>query len=215
MSIRVVLVDDQADFREGMAQLLAAEPDIEVIAQAGNGSEALRLAMNSRPEVILMDLRMPVMDGVEATRQLRRSLPQTKIIALTTFDDDELVFDVLREGALSYLLKDASAEEVAGAIRAARDGRSVLSSGVTDKVVTEFARMAKLAPRVSSEDLGLSPREAEILRLVANARSNKQIAGELLIAEGTVKNHLTSIFLKLGVHDRTHAALFAREHGLA
>lgn len=215
MSIRVMLVDDQPDFREGMAQLLGAEDDLEVVAEAGNGSDGLRLAMNTRPDVVLMDLRMPVMDGVEATKKLRRALPQTKIIALTTFDDDQLVFDVLREGALSYLLKDASAEQVAEAIRAATEGRSVLSKGVTDKVVSEFARMAKLSPRVSTEELGLSPREAEILRLVANARSNKEIAGELHIAEGTVKNHLTNIFSKLGVHDRTHAALFAREHGLA
>jgi len=212
--IRIVLVDDQAMFREGLRTLLATQPDFEVVGEAANGGEALRLCATCQPEVVLMDLRMPVLDGVAATRQLRTLYPDVRVIVLTTFDDDEDIFEGLRAGALGYLLKDASSTKLFEAVRAAARGESFLQPSVATKVVAEFARLVDQAPRAEAPAEALSERELAVLRLVAQGASNKEIAAALFIAEGTVKNHLTSILAKLEVRDRTQAALKARELGL-
>lgn len=210
--IRVLLVDDQALFREGLRTLLSVQADIEVVAEAGNGEEALRQAAKAVPDVVLMDLQMPVLDGVAATRRLRAELPEAKVIVLTTFDNDEYVFEGLRAGAVGYLLKDAPSEKLVEAIRAAARGESFLQPSVAAKVIAEFARMSEQAP-VRPQPLvePLSDRELEILRLIATGASNKEIASLLFIAEGTVKNHITNILGKLEVRDRTQAALKAKE----
>ncbi|HOC20748.1 MAG TPA: response regulator transcription factor [Anaerolineae bacterium] len=212
--IRIVLVDDQAMFREGLRTLLATQPDFEVVGEAANGGEALRLCATCQPEVVLMDLRMPVLDGVAATRQLHALYPDVRVIVLTTFDDDEDIFEGLRAGALGYLLKDASSTKLFEAVRAAARGESFLQPSVATKVVAEFARLVEQAPRIEAPVAALSERELAVLHLVAQGASNKEIATTLFIAEGTVKNHLTSILAKLEVRDRTQAALKARELGL-
>ncbi|GAP16236.1 response regulator [Levilinea saccharolytica] len=213
--IRILLVDDQALFREGLNTLLSVQPDFEVVGEASNGEEALRLAVQLQPHVILMDLRMPVLDGVTATRRLRTLLPDCRVIVLTTFDDDEFVFDGLRAGAVGYLLKDVSSDKLFEALRAAARGEYFLLPSITAKVIEEFARVSPVA-RVPVEPLvdPLSAREIEILRLVATGASNKEIAEMLVIAEGTVKNHLTNILAKLSAKDRLQAVLKARELGL-
>ncbi len=187
----------------------------EVVGEATNGEEALRLAATLHPDVVLMDVRMPVLDGVAATRRLHGMIPTCRVIVLTTFDDDEYVFEALRAGAIGYLLKDAPSEKLFEAIRAGARGESFLQPAVAAKVVAEFARLAD-KPRVARQTLAdpLSEREREILRLVANGASNREIASQLVIAEGTVKNHVTNILSKLSVTDRTQAALKAREIGL-
>jgi DNA-binding NarL/FixJ family response regulator len=216
MTIHVLLVDDQRLFREGLRTLLSGRPDLEVVGEASNGKEALEVATAVKPDVVLMDLRMPVLDGVAATRLLRQELPESRVIVLTTFEDDEYVFDALRAGAVGYLLKDVSSATLVEAIRTAARGESFLQPSITSKVVAEFKRMAEPPPAAEEQPLvePLSDREVEILALVATGASNKEIAGQLFIAEGTVKNHLTHILGKLGVRDRTQAALRARELGL-
>jgi len=214
MSIRVLLADDQALFREGIRMLLSVQPDIEVVGEARDGEEAIQLAAKLRPTVVLMDLQMPRLDGVEATRLLRDSLPDCRVIVLTTFEDDEYVFDGLRAGAVGYLLKDTSAEALVQAIRAAARGEAFIQPSVAAKVVAEFSRLADQVPRADPLAETLSDRELQVLRLVAKGATNKEIASTLVIAEGTVKNHVTSILGKLGVRDRTQAALKAKEIGL-
>jgi DNA-binding NarL/FixJ family response regulator len=213
--ISVLLVDDQPLFREGLRTLLSVHPDLEVVGEAGNGEEAIRLARLLRPSVVLMDLQMPVLDGVAATRRLHHEQPECRVIVLTTFDDDELVFDGLRAGAVGYLLKDAPSEKLAEAIRVAARGETFLQPSVAAKVVAEFARLSK--KKIGSPDVlvePLSERELEILRLIGRGASNREIAGELFLAEGTVKNHVTNILEKLAVRDRTQAALKAKDSGL-
>jgi DNA-binding NarL/FixJ family response regulator len=215
MPIRILIVDDQSLFREGLNTLLSVQPDFEVVGEARNGEEAIGLAGSLHPDVILMDVRMPVLDGVAATRRLKEAQPDCRVIVLTTFDDDEYVFEGLRAGAVGYLLKDAPSPNLFEAIRAAARGESFLLPSVAAKVVAEFSRLADLAPIHPDPMIEpLTKRELEILRLIARGASNKQIAGQLVIAEGTVKNHITSILNKLGVHDRTQAAIKARESGL-
>ncbi len=213
--IRVLLVDDQALFREGLHTLLSVYPDLEVVGEAGNGEEALRQAARLRPAVVLMDLQMPVLDGAAATRRLHESQPDCRVIVLTTFDDDEYVFEGLRAGAAGYLLKDAPSAKLVEAIRAAARGESFLEPSVAAKVVAEFARLSNRPPAPSGALVEpLSERELEILRLVAAGASNKEIAGRLSIAEGTVKNHVTNILGKLEVPGRLQAVNRARELGL-
>lgn len=215
MAVSILIVDDQSLFREGLRTLLSVQADFDVVGEAGNGEEALRLAVKLQPNVVLMDLRMPVMDGVTATRRLHEVLPQCKVIVLTTFDDDENVFDGLRSGAVGYLLKDVSSDKLFEAIRAAAKGEYFLLPSITAKVVAEFSRMPRNAPnQVETLSEPLSPRELEILRLVATGASNRDTAESLVIAEGTVKNHLTNILGKLDVKDRMQAVLKAREYGL-
>ena len=213
--IRILLVDDQPLFREGLRTLLSVHSDFEVVGEAGNGEEALKLVRSLLPSVVLMDLQMPVLDGVAATRRLKAEQPQCRVIVLTTFDDDEMVFDGLRAGALGYLLKDAPSEKLSEAIRLAARGESFLQPSVAAKVVAEFARLtSKPAMHAKALVEPLSDRELEILRLITDGASNREIAGTLFLAEGTVKNHVTNIPGKLGVRDRTQAALKARDTGL-
>ncbi|MBV9209403.1 MAG: response regulator transcription factor [Acidobacteria bacterium] len=213
--IRLLIVDDQALFREGLRTLLSMQADIEVVGEAANGEEAVSLARLTNPCVVLMDLRMPVLDGVAATRRLRAEQPSCRVIVLTTFDDDEYVFEGLRAGAVGYLLKDAPSEKLFEAVRAAARGESFLQPSVAAKVVAEFARLTnQYQPRARSLPENLSERELEILALLATGASNKEIAAQLFIAEGTVKNHVTNILGKLCVRDRTQAALKAKSLGL-
>jgi len=215
MPLKILLVDDQPLFREGLRTLLSVHRDVEVVAEAGNGEEAIRLAHCLLPSVVLMDLQMPVLDGVAATRRLHEELSNVRVIVLTTFDDDEMVFDGLRAGAVGYLLKDAPSEKLAEAIRVAARGETFLQPSVAAKVVAEFARLTrKTAGTSNSASEPLSERELEILRLIGQGASNREIAGTLFLAEGTVKNHVTNILGKLDVRDRTQAAMKARDSGL-
>jgi len=213
--ITILLVDDQPLFREGLRTLLSVQPDLKVVGEAGDGEEAIRLCRTLKPAVVLMDLQMPVLDGVEATRRLHHEQPDSRVIVLTTFDDDEMVFDGLRAGALGYLLKDAPSEKLAEAIRAAARGESFLQPSIAAKVVAEFARLTtKRSPPAQALIEPLSDREQEILALIATGATNREIGNQLFLAEGTVKNHVTNVLGKLGVRDRTQAALKAREMGL-
>jgi len=213
--IRVLLVDDQKLMREGLRVLLELEPDLEVAGEAEDGQAALETYATLQPDVVLMDIRMPGMDGVEATWRLRERWPQARIIILTTFDDDEYVFEGLRAGALGYLLKDVSGQELAEAVRTVAAGGALIEPSVARKVLAEFARLAPPA-RPPEEGLPepLSERERGVLRLLASGLSNREIATCLSLAEGTVKNYVTSILQKLGVRDRTQAAVRARELGM-
>lgn len=212
--IRILIADDQALFREALRTLISLQPDLEVVGEAADGADALRTVAALHPDVILMDLQMPVMDGVAATRRLHSERPDCRVIALTTFDDDEYVFECLRAGAVGYLLKDAPSENLFSAIRAAARGESFLQPSVTTRVLAEFTRLSD-HPSVPSAALiePLSDRESEILRLITRGSSNREIADKLYITEGTVKNHVTNILAKLNVRDRTQAALKARELG--
>ena len=214
-SIRVLLVDDQRLMREGLRILLELEPDLEVVGEVGDGQAALETYADTQPDVVLMDIRMPGMDGVEATWRIRAQWPEARIIILTTFDDDAYVFEGLRAGALGYLLKAVSGQELAEAIRAVAGGGALIEPSVARKVVAEFARVASPA-RPAREALPepLSERETEVLSLVASGFSNREIATRLSLAEGTVKNYVTNILQKVGVRDRTQAALRAQELGL-
>ncbi|HEX6730827.1 MAG TPA: response regulator transcription factor [Pyrinomonadaceae bacterium] len=211
--IRILLADDQPLFREALRTLISLQPDLEIVGEAGNGAEVVRMAKALNPNVVLMDLQMPVLDGVAATRRLQVEQPYCRVIALTTFDDDEYVFDCLRSGAVGYLLKDAPSVELFAAIRAAARGESFLQPSVTTRVIAEFARLSD-QPNISSTLIEpLSDREREILRLISSGSSNREISEKLFITEGTVKNHVTNILSKLNVRDRTQAALKARELG--
>jgi DNA-binding NarL/FixJ family response regulator len=221
--IRVLLVDDQTLIRQGIHLLLEIEPDIQVVGQAANGEEALRQAAALHPDVILMDVRMPVMDGVVATRQLGLRFPEIKVIILTTFEDDETVFEGLKAGARGYLLKDISSEEMAEAVRKVAAGEALIQSRLTSKVLTEFSRLASATDRQTTVKVGssngalpvpLTERELEVLQALARGLSNREIAGQLVITEGTVKNHVSSLIEKMGVRDRTQAVLKGQELGL-
>jgi DNA-binding NarL/FixJ family response regulator len=218
--VRVLLVDDQPLFREALAVLLGAREGIEVVGEAGDGADALRQVAALAPDVVLMDLRMPVLDGIEATRRLRAEHPGVRVLALTTFDGDEEVFAALRAGALGYLLKDTSGERLVEAVLAAARGQSVLEPSVAAKVVARFADLpddGPAPPRVPAAGrlaVPLSARELEVLQHLAEGRSNREIAAALYLTEGTVKNHVTSVLTKLDVRDRTQAALRAHALGL-
>ena len=214
MTVRVVIADDQGMVRSGFTTLLNSEPDIEVIGEAVNGAEAVSRAAALRPDVILMDVRMPVLDGLQATRQISAMIDPPKVLVLTTFDLDDYVYQALRWGASGFLLKDASAEELANAVRVVASGDALLAPGVTRRLIAEFARLG--APRGPSrrqlEDL--TERETEVLALVARGMSNAEIAGRLVVAEQTIKTHVSRILMKLGLRDRTQAVVLAYETGL-
>lgn len=211
--LRLLLVDDQALFREALRTLLSLQPDFDIVAEAENGERALALAKVHQPDVILMDLRMPVLGGVEATRRLRQILPAVRVVVLTTFDEDDEVFEALRAGAIGYLLKACSADRLCESVRAAAKGTSVLEPSVAARLTAGLAprEAKKAAPPLADP---LSDRELAVLRLLAAGRSNKEIGADLGITEGTVKNHMTNVLGKLGALDRTQAALMARERGL-
>ena len=214
-SIRILLVDDQRLMREGLRILLELECDLEVVGEVEEGKAALEAYADLKPDVVLMDVRMPGMDGVEATWRLRERWPEARVVILTTFDDDEYVFEGLRAGARGYLLKDVSGHDLAEAVRTVAGGGALIEPSVARKVVAEFARMAPPA-RVPDAGLAepLSEREREILQLMGQGLSNREIADRLILAQGTVKNYVTIILQKLGARDRTQAALRARELGL-
>jgi len=214
--LRLMLVDDQSLFREALRTLLALQEDFEIVAEAGNGERAVALAKAHKPDVILMDLRMPVMGGVEATRRVLAAAPATRVVVLTTFEEDEEIFDALRAGALGYLLKACSADKLCESVRAAAKGTSVLEPSVAARMMAELNRLSVRNGRRPAQVLAdpLSERELGVLRLLAGGCSNKEIGAQLAITEGTVKNHMTNILGKLGALDRTQAALKAREFGL-
>lgn len=214
--LRILLVDDQSLFREALRTLLSLQPDFEIIAEAENGERAIALARVHQPDVILMDLRMPVMGGVEATRRVMATVPGSRVVVLTTFEEDEEIFDAMRAGALGYLLKACSADKLCESVRAAAKGTSVLDPSVTARMMAELNRLSAKEGRRPAQTLAepLSERELGVLRLLAEGRSNKEIGSVLNITEGTVKNHMTNVLGKLGVLDRTQAALRAREMGL-
>ncbi len=217
-AVRVCLVDDQRLIRDGLRLLLELEDGLEVVGEAENGAAALEAYAALQPDVVLMDVRMPVMDGVEATRRLLERWPQARVVILTTFDDDAYIFDALRAGALGYLLKDLSGTELAGAVREVARGGALIQPSVARKVLAEFSRLAPgaapEAPAAGASLAGLSGREQEILGGIMQGLTNKEIALRLSLTEGTVKNYVSVIFQKLGVEDRTQAALRGRELGL-
>lgn len=207
--IKVLLVDDQSLIREGLKALLELESDLEVIGEAENGRDAINLIAKLQPDVVLMDIRMPIMDGVAATREIRSSFSNVKVLVLTTFDNDEYVTAALQNGAMGYLLKDTPSEELAVAIRAVKKGYTQLGPGIAAKLMTQFssATNANQTPPASLAEL--TPREKDVLRLIANGANNREIAQKLFISEGTVKNHVTNILNRLHLRDRTQAAIFA------
>lgn len=218
MTIRILLVDDQSLFREGLQTLLSVHDDLQVVGMAANGQEAVTAVAEYRPDVVLMDLRMPILNGVAATRQITSQYPEVRVIVLTTFDDDDDVFEGLRAGAVGYLLKDVPSAKLVEAIRAAARGETFLQPSIAAKVVAELTRLAERPSAMPDPQQELveplSERELEILHFIANGASNKEIAHQLFIAEGTVKNHITNILGKLGVRDRTQAAIKAKDMGL-
>lgn len=215
--IRLMLVDDQSLFREALRTLLSIQPDFDLVGEAADGKQAVALVASARPDVVLMDLRMPVMNGVEATRLIAARAGAPRVIVLTTFDEDAEVFAALRAGAVGYLLKASSSDKLCGAIRAAAQGASVLEPSIAAKLMAGIDRaVAPAAPRKPPVPLAdpLSAREREVLAFLASGCSNKEIGARLNISEGTVKNHMTQVLGKLGALDRTQAALRARELGL-
>jgi DNA-binding NarL/FixJ family response regulator len=211
--IRVVIADDQTLFREGLRAVLSVDPALAVVAECANGEEVLRACEQHRPDVVLMDLSMPVMNGVVATRELKVRQPSCQVLVLTTFDEDEWLFEALRAGAVGYLLKDAAAERLREAIHVAARGQSFLDPSVATKVLAELSRLREHAPPASAEQGLFTSREVDVLRLLVRGASNKEIASALFLSEGTVKNHVTHILSKLQVTGRTQAALRARELG--
>ncbi|WP_411083257.1 response regulator [Streptomyces sp. cmx-18-6] len=214
--IRAVIADDQMMVRQGFTVLLNAEPDIEVVGQAVNGLDAVAQAGELAPDVVLMDIRMPELGGIEATRRITaREGSTVKVLVLTTFDLDEYVYEALRAGASGFLLKDASADELAHAVRVVAAGDALLSPNITKRLIMEFSRTAGAPRPPLKERVGdLTERETEVLSLIAGGLSNAEIAGRLVVAEQTVKTHVSRILVKLGVRDRTQAAVFAYESGL-
>ena len=211
MHIKVIVADDHTLFREGLVALLRTCPEIDVVGAVADGREVIHAAAEHQPHVVLMDLRMPHVDGVEATRQLVDQARDIKVLVLTTFDDDASIFSALNAGAVGYLLKDVSRSRLLEAIQAAARGEGPLSDRIGARVLRWLSGNERLS---NANDTGLTARETEVLRLLGRGLSNKEIAAHIGLAEGTIKNHLTRVFDKLGVEDRTQAALRAAEHGL-
>lgn len=208
--INILLVDDQNLIRQGLKALLELEPDLQIIGEAENGQLAIDLVQTLHPDVVLMDIRMPVMDGVMATRQICQQFPNTNILILTTFDDDNYVATAIRYGAKGYLLKDTPSEEIAAAIRAVDLGYTHLAPGMIAKVMSiQVDKTPATLPRELTE---LTPRELEVLKLIAIGANNREIASQLYISEGTVKNHVTNLLNRLNLRDRTQAAILARTY---
>ncbi|GAB3399066.1 transcriptional regulator [Flindersiella endophytica] len=212
-TVRVLVVDDQRLIRESIASLLDIQPGIEVAATAADGREAIERALESRPDVILMDVRMPTMDGIDAVAVLRTRLPECRVVMLTTFDDETYVVDALRAGAAGYLLKDLPARELAQAVRLTHAGVAPFDPAAAARLSAALAGGTRTA--VDSDSVpALTDRELDVLRLVASGSTNREIAARLYLSEGTVKNHISRILGRLGLRDRTQAAIYARDHGL-
>ncbi|MBD2392078.1 response regulator transcription factor [Aphanizomenon flos-aquae NRERC-008] len=208
--ITILIVDDQNLIRQGLKALLELESDMKIVGEAENGQIAINLVRELQPNVILMDIRMPIMDGVAATKEINNQFPHCKILILTTFDDDEYVKAALQNGAMGYLLKDTPSEELAVAIRAVNKGYSQLGPGIVKKLITQFpANSLQNLTSVPANLPELTPREKEVLRLIAIGNNNREIAQKLYISEGTVKNHITNILNRLNLRDRTQAAILA------
>jgi len=212
--VRVLIADDQTLMREGLASLLEIQDGIAVVGTAGDGAEAVEQALALAPDVVLMDVRMPGMDGVAATARLRERLPACRVLMLTTFDDDEYVAEALRAGASGYLLKDIPAGDLARAIQAVHSGVYQLAPSVAGKLLAAL-HPAPAPPQPAPADVELTAREREVLRLIAAGATNREIAAALVVSEGTVKNHISSILGRLGLRDRTQAAIYAHAHGLS
>jgi DNA-binding NarL/FixJ family response regulator len=211
--IRVVIADDQALVRSGFRVIVDAEPDMEVVAEAGDGRETLEAVRLRRPDVVLLDIRMPNLDGIEATRLIAAEARPPRVLILTTFDLDEYVYEALRAGASGFLLKDAGVAELLNAVRVVAAGEALLAPAITRRLIEDFARRPR--PSTHPAELAeLTPRELEVLMLVARGSSNADIAGELVVSGATVKTHVARIFSKLDVHDRAQAVVLAYESGL-
>ncbi len=212
MPIQVLICDDQAIIRDGLEMMLRLERNIQVVGKAQDGAEAVELVERLAPDLVLMDLKMPSMNGVEATRQIRARFPQVRVLVLTTYDDDEWVFDAIRAGAAGYLLKDTPREKVVDAIRGTVEGKSFVDPAVAGRLMQQVAgRQAQPASHLLA---ALSEREIDVLRLLARGMSNAEMAAQLHLSEGTVRNHVSAILTKLGVPDRTNAAILAIQAGL-
>jgi len=212
MSIRVLVADDQSMVRAGFRMLLSQEHDIEVVAEASNGREAIDKASRFHPTIVLMDIRMPELDGLQATRRILAENDAARILILTTFDLDEYVYEALRAGASGFVLKDDPPEQLLSAIRTVAGGDALLSPSITKRVIERFARIPQLTPRKELQDL--TERELDVLRLIARGLSNAEIGEKLYISDTTVKTHITHIFQKLDLRDRVQAVVFAYETGL-
>jgi DNA-binding NarL/FixJ family response regulator len=210
MTIKVLIADDQALLRTGFRKILESEPDLEVVGEAGDGGEAVEASLLLRPDVVLMDIRMPRLDGLEATRRLAG---KTRVVVLTTFDLNEYVYEALRAGASGFLLKDAPADQLVTAIRIVAAGEALLAPSITKRLIEEFARRPPSNARPAALEV-LSPRELEVLRLVARGLSNAEIATELYVGDATVKTHVSRILQKLALRDRVQAVVLAYESGL-
>jgi DNA-binding NarL/FixJ family response regulator len=211
--MRILICDDQAMIRDGLALLLNLERDIEVVGVAQDGADAVELTARLTPDLVLMDLKMPGMNGVEATRQIQIRSPQTRVLVLTTYDDDEWVFDAIRAGAAGYLLKDRPREDLVAAVRGTVAGKTYIDPNVAGRLLSQVAStQSQPATLITSK---LSKRELDVLRLVANGLSNADIAERLHLSEGTVRNHVSTILAKLDVADRTQAAVLAMQHGIS
>lgn len=213
MCIKVLIVDDHALLREGLIKILSLEDDLKIIGEAGKGEEAIQLTRTLKPNVILMDINMPGVNGIEATKVIKKEFPSIGIIALTIHDDEEYIFELVRAGVSGYVLKDIQPERLVSAIRDVAQGKSVIHPNITAKLLGEFNRLSERKNRPSSFG-ELTMREIEVLELIAQGMANKDIARVLFISEKTVKNHVTSIFRKLNVEDRTQAALYAVKNKL-
>jgi DNA-binding NarL/FixJ family response regulator len=212
--IRVLIVDDQTIVRAGFAALLSAQDDIVVVGEAGDGREAVRLADRHRPDLVLMDIRMPDMDGIEATRRIVAARPDIRVLVLTTFDVDEYVYEALGVGASGFLLKDATADDLVDAVRVVARGDALLAPQVTRRLIREFTRQRRAVPRPPAELTSLTARETEVLVQIAGGLSNAEIAARLVVSEHTVKTHVARVFTKLGLRDRAQAVMLAYESGL-
>lgn len=210
--IRVAIADDQRLLREGLRIILEAAPDMIVVGEAENGVEAVKLAQEEQPEVMLMDIRMPLRDGIAATEAIRKALPNVRVLLLTTYDTPELVIEGLRAGAAGYLLKDSSAEELCAAVRTVARGQVLLQANSAAQLLAGLTPPAP--PQSQAEKLGLTERERDVLRLIVVGRNNSEIASELYVSETTVKTPINHIFAKLGARDRTHAVVLAHQLGL-